>query len=276
MPRPLTHSQLATAGEPATPCTRMVWRMAVLALLLCFRPPMAHANGSWSGDFVLTIRGSGSDELAVPRLPGGKARATWDVNRTVRGRMVLDRMFKGSGIAGTADGRNLDRFETWIAARPQVIDMEVDDHGTYFGIVSSGHPAQDKTVFKCPVPDERRPTGQLRSSILQFDKRQGSWTLEIGRMIHRCATSTLRTPQFGPPSWSSRPPFEQRPNAHELEFEIWHGLYPLDEYHQMTGPYRDGDTELVLTRDFTFHWARGLSAKAPVPARFELVLRKSP
>ncbi len=95
-------------------------------------------------------------------------------------------------------------------------------------------------------------------------------------MIHRCTTSTLRTLQLGPPSWSSRAPFEQRPYAHELAFEIWHGLLPLDEYHRMTGPYTEGATELVLSRDFTFHWARGLSAKAPVPGKLELVLRKPP
>lgn len=274
---PSVHHRVAVdAGHPCkTTCRPVAWRLLV-AVLLALPLLLARAKESWSGDFVLTIKGRGSDELAVPRLPGGKARASWDVDRTVRGRMVLDRMFKGSGIAGTPDGRNLERFETWVATSTQVIEMEVNDHGSFFGIVSSGHPALDKTVFRCPEPEARHPNGRLRASILQFDKLKGTWTLETGRMIHRCATSTLRTPQYGPPSWSSRPPFEQRPYAHELEFEIWQGFYPLTEFHWMTGPHTEGATELVLSRDFTFHWARGLSAKAPVPGRLDLVLRKQP
>lgn len=262
----------------APPAGRSARKLAIaLALaLLWFGGSWAWAQGSWSGDFVLTIKGSGVNEVAVAPLPGGKARMTWAVERSARGRIVLDRMFKGAGIARTPDSRNTDRYETWVASGAQPLEMVVNDHGTFYGFIPSGHVALDETNYRCPMPDARHPTGQVRSGILQFDRLTGTWSFETGRMIHRCATSKLRTPKHGPPDWLAKAPFDLLSNAFELEFEIWHGLDPLDEFHLMTGKYAEGASELVLSRRFTFNWSSPFTEKAPVHGVLELVLRKSP
>jgi hypothetical protein len=247
----------------------------LIALLLpvFLQPGAATPRPMWSGDFTITMTGDGRAEkpLGTTRMA-----VTWHVDRVARGRIVLDRMFKGGGIAGTPSTRDTMRYETWIANLAQPLELVVRDTGTYFGPTPNPrHIALDVSRHTCPAPDGAAPRAQVRSGILQFDKVQGTWTLETPRMIARCETGTLRTPKAGPPEWMARSPFRIESNSLQLEFEVWHRLAPLPEWDRMTGPYREGQDEIVLTRSFTFQWMHPLTERpAPVHAELVLVLRR--
>lgn len=274
---PGTH-RLRSSAPLLHPDTR--WLILALLLSLLSFSRAAESKESWSGDFTLIIKGSGSTELEMKGVPGGKARTTWNVDRAARGRIVLDRMFKGGGIAGTPDTRNTERYETWIADSKQSLELDINDSGTYFGFFSDNKRVTlDEIHYRCPEPDERHPTGQVRSGILQLDRQTRTYTFETPRMIHRCATSMLRTPKHGPAAWMAKAPFNLFSNAFELEFEVWHGLNLLEAWSRMTGPYHENATELVLSRKFVFDWSNPLldaQRRAPVEGQLQLVLRKSP
>lgn len=256
------------------------WACSALALWVWLGVAQpAAAKDSWSGELTLTIKGSGNVQYPIKEMPGGKSRVSWQVDRVARGRIVLDRMFKGGGIAGTPDTRNTDRYETWIADRAQPLELTIDDRGEYFGFIAPQRVALDQIRFQCPMPDERHPTGQVRSGILQFDRQAGTFQFETPRLIHRCATSHLRTPKHGPADWMAKPPFDIRSNAFELQFDVWHGLAPNEEWRVIKGRFAEGDTELVLSRRIVFQWMNPfLTADRPAPAegQLQLVLRKTP
>ncbi|MGE3617016.1 MAG: hypothetical protein AB7L66_14190 [Gemmatimonadales bacterium] len=44
----------------------------------------------------------------------------------------------------------------------------------------------------------------------------------------------------------------------------------------ITGPFKKGDTEIVMSRKLTFRWGTPLEEKSPVEAELTLVLRKRP
>lgn len=235
---------------------------------------------SWSGDFVLTIKGSGDKQYPVKGLPGGNARVTWNVDRVARGRIYLDRVMKRGGIAGTPDTHNAERYESWVGDRPQLLDLQVNDYGTYFGFVGPQRVAFEETRYKCPMPDERRKTGQVRASILQFDRQQGTFTFETPRMIHRCATSKVRTPKHGPADWMEKAPFNVLPYEFELEFDVWKGLSLYeDHWTRLQGKHAEGRNEVDLSRTLVFDWPNpflNAQNRAPIKVDLQLVLRKSP
>lgn len=271
---------MSSPPVPLNRCQRPRRTLALLAAMAALGVSTAAvAKETWSGELTLTLKGSGNREYPVKEMPGGKSRVSWNVDRLAQGRIVLDRMFKGGGIAGTPDTRNTDRYETWIADRAQPLELTVRDEGQYYGFIAPQRVALDEIRFQCPVPDERHRVGQVRSGILQFDRQAGTYQFETPRLIHRCATSHLRTPKHGPADWMARPPFDIRSNAFELEFDVWHGLNPSDEWRVLKGSYTEGATELVLSRRIVFQWMNPfLTAErpAPVEAQLQLVLRKSP
>lgn len=264
------------AGTGALPARLPIQRPVIaLILTILLQARAATAQPTWSGDFVLTIKGSGQVGKVVNGIP---MHSTWMVDRVARGRIVLDRMFKGGGIAGTPETRDTTRYETWIANSRQPLDMVVRDTGTYYG--PSGTPTQiglDVARFTCPAADARPGAGQVRSGILQFDRVKGTFALETPRMFTRCETSVVRTPKKGPPDWMAKAPYDILTNKVEIEFEVWHRLVPLPAWNVMTGPWTEGQTELVLSRSFTFQWMQPLTGvAAPVQAELQLVLRKAP
>ena len=250
----------------------------LIALLLpvLLQTKVAASKPAWTGDFTLTVRGGGTIEERLPA--GGKMQVTWKVDRVARGRIVLDRMFKGGGIAGTPNTRDTLRYETWIADSRQPIEMLVNDSATYFGpIASPRNITLDVARYRCPAQGESDPKAQVRSSILQFDVEQGSYAFESPRIFSRCDVSYLRTPKQGPPEWMAKAPFDLESRPVDLEFEMIHKMNPLDEWRVMKGTFTKGATEIVLTRSFTFEWMHPIAGrKAPVTAELQLVLRRTP
>ncbi len=231
---------------------------------------------SWVGDFTLTITGSG--KIQEPLSNGRTMSVTWKVDRVATGRIVLDRSFKGAGIAGASNSRDTLRYESWIANTRQPLTMQVRDSGTYAGPAGSPRNiALDVARYTCPAKDAPERPGQVRSAILQFDRELGSYAFEAPRLFSRCETSYLRTPTSGPPEWMARAPFDLAAGPIELEFEMVHKLVPLESWRLMTGPLPPDARELVLSRRFTFQWMHPLSAgTAPVQAELQLVLRRAP
>jgi hypothetical protein len=250
----------------------------LIALLLpvLLQTKVAAPKPAWTGDFTLTVRGSGTIDERLSA--GGKMQVTWKVDRVARGRIVLDRMFKGGGIAGTPNTRDTLRYETWIADSRQPIEMLVNDSATYFGpIAAPKHIALDVARYRCPAQGESDLMAQVRSSILQFDFDQGSYAFESPRFLSRCDVSYLRTPKQGPPEWMAKAPFDLESGPVDFQFEMVHKMNPLDEWRVMTGRFAKGATEVVLSRSFTFEWMHPIAGRpALVTAELQLVLRRSP
>ena len=244
----------------------------VVALLQAGAP----AKPMWSGELTLTIRGNGTLEEPLPGV--GKLRTTWKVARTAAGRVVLDHMFKGGGIARTPNTRDTLRYETWIADASQALVMQVSDTGTYYGpIPGSGLSVTlDLTRIACPTRTAKARAGQIRSSILQFDYEKGTYTWETPRLFTVCDLTTTRAPKLGPPAWVNKPPFELESDTLPLEYEMVHNLSWPDEWYHVTGSFKKGDTEIVVSRAFEFSWRHPLSKPAPVNAELVLVLRRTP
>ena len=157
---------------------------------------------SWTGELTLTMKGHGTVEKTLST--GVRMQVTWKVDRVARGTVVLDRMFKGGGIAGTPNTRDTVRYETWIANSRQPLVMEVNDTATYFGPV--GTPKQialDVARYRCPAADARDPAGQLRSSILQFDYEKGTYSFEarLGCSIAAKRVTSERPNVVRPSGW---------------------------------------------------------------------------
>ncbi len=249
--------------------------MIVLLLSVLLQSHAATAKPAWVGDLTLTMKGSGTIEERLAM--GGSMKVTWNVARIATGRVVLDRSFKGGGIAGTPNTRDTLRYETWIADSRQPLTMQVRDTGTYFGPVGGGRNiALDDVRYTCPAKDTPGAVGQIRSSILQLDFEKGTYAFESPRLFMRCETSYLRMPKQGPPAWLARTPFELVPGPIDVEFEMIAKLNPLQEWRTMTGSFVKGATEIVLSRTFDFQWMHPIAGRAaPVRADLQLVLRKA-
>jgi len=102
---------------------RGLW--ALLPALAC-ASSLTQSGGPLTGDLTLTVKGQGS-------FDDGTIKATWNVNRVARATVLLDRMFRGGGIAGTRDTRNTERYETWVANRSQPAHLDIDDSGEFDG-----------------------------------------------------------------------------------------------------------------------------------------------
>ncbi len=240
----------------------------LLAVMFQTKPPVP--KPMWTGELTLTLKGNGTIEEPYPKI--GKRRVTWKVDRTARGRVVLDHMFKGGGIAGTPSTRDTVRYETWIANAAQPLDLQVSDTGTYYGPTPSGAIALDLIRITCPTTTPNARPGQIRSSILQFDYEKGTYSWETPRLFTTCNQSHLRTLLENP----NRKPFELVSGPVALEYEIVHQHDPLEAWAHVNGTFKKGDTEIVLSRTFEFRWQHPIVAKAPVKAELVLVLRKTP
>jgi len=236
----------------------------------------AAATPMWAGDLTLTIKGNGTIEQPYPTI--GKRRVTWKVDRAARGRVVLDKMFKGGGIAGTPNTRDTVRYETWIANASQPLEMTVRDTGTYYGPIPGAglQVTLDVMRITCPTTSPKARPGQIRSSILQLDYEKGTYTWETPRLFTACDQSDLRTPKLGPPAWMSRPPFELRSPPVELEYEMGHQTSMFNDWRQISGTFSKGATEIVLSRTIDLAWQHPLDVKAPVKAELTLVLKRLP
>jgi len=245
----------------------------VLAALLQVKPPAP--TPMWTGELTLTIKGNGTIEQPYPKI--GKQRVTWSVNRSARGRVVLDKMFKGGAIAGTPNTRDTVRYETWIANASQPLDMLVGDTGTYYGPIPGAglSVTLDLLRISCPTTTPKARAGQIRSSILQFDYEKGTYTWEAPRLITACDQSHMRTPKLGPPAWMNKAPFDLLSTPVELEYEMIYQMNWPDEWVRMMGTFPKGSTEIVLSRTFDFSWRHPLDMKAPVKAELVLVIRKT-
>lgn len=224
---------------------------------------------NWSGDFTLTIRGE--DKLDKPPI-----RASWKVDRVARGRIVLDRMFKGAGLARTENSRDTSRYETWVADSSQPAEIRVNDSGTFYGPFFNPKKIRLDTIeWTCPARSAPGAKGQVRSSILQFDYVKGTYTLEAPRIYTNCDTFTRREFVQGPPEWTGQPPLMLEKGM-DPAFEVIHRLVAPAEWTRITGPFRAGQTEIVLSRKFPFEWPlQTESYRAPLDAELTLVLRKS-
>ncbi|HEX4936433.1 MAG TPA: hypothetical protein VFV33_24800, partial [Gemmatimonadaceae bacterium] len=214
-------------------------------------------------------------EEPSPRI--GRRRTTWKVDRVANGRVVLDRMFKGAGLSRTPNRNDTLRYETWIADASQPLEMQVSDTGTYYGPIPGAGLAVtlDLTRITCPTKTSKARPAQIRSSILQFDYEQGTYTWETPRLITACDESTLRTPKLGSADWMAKAPFDIASDPVPLEFEMVHRLTWPDEWYRVTGPFTKGDTEIVLSRSFDFTWNNPIAKPAPVKGELVLVLRRT-
>lgn len=225
---------------------------------------------TWSGAFTITIEGGG-----IATGPG-PSTGKWNIAREAKGTIVLDRTFRGAGIARTPDSKNLDRYETWIADTKQPIEMRIHDLVTVRGPLFAKNEIRFDTIrYHCPQDPsstEWQP-GKVGSAILQVDHKTGKFEFDMPRFYARAQTYFKRDFVEGPKSWTSQKPIVK--DEEEYEFEIIHGLVQPKEWFKLTGPFRPDQKEIVIERKFTFGPPLGSSIlNQKVPAAFKLVLRK--
>jgi len=240
-----------------------------LVLALACTSALAQAGGAWTGDLTLTIKGQG-------RLDDGTVKASWSVNRVARATVVLERMFRGGGIAGTPDTRNAERYETWVADRSQPAQLDIDDRGEFDGPFF--HPRnhrRDTMRWTCPSKTQPRP-GQLRASILQIDHQQGTVTWEVPRIFTACDLYVRFDFHKGLPDFV-RNGTRMNEDGVDPAFEVVHRLNAPKAWWHLTVPFKEGQTEVVLSRKLRFEWPlRTEGHRAPLDGELTLVLRKSP
>lgn len=240
-----------------------------LLLALASASALAQAGGQWTGDLTLTIKGQG-------RFDDGTIKANWNVDRVARATVVLERMFRGGGIAGTRDTRNTERYETWVANRSQPAQLDIDDSGEFDGPMF--HPKnyrRDSMRWTCPSKAKPRP-GELRASILQIDHHEGTVTWEVPRIFSACDKYVRFDFHKGLPDFVKNG-VQMNEDGVELQFEVVHRLNSPKEWWHLTVPFKEGQTEVVLSRKLRFEWPlRTESRRAPLDGDLTLVLRKSP
>ncbi len=236
-------------------------------------PVRAHAQpsaGTWRGDFTITIKGSG-------RVANELIKATWTVDRMAAGTIVLDRTFRGGAIAGTPNTRDTSRYESWIANAKRPITMQVHDSGTFYGpLFSPKNIRLDTQRWTCPAAGSSDASGKVASAILQFDYQAGTFTFETPRFYAKCDLYHRREFVKGPPEWMAKAPV-MLSSPVDVEFEIIHQLMQPAEWFKISGPFKAGQTEIVLTRTFPFKWPlqTEMFPGGALDAQLVLVLRKT-
>jgi len=244
-----------------------MWIASVAALVLLQTNLPA---STWSGEFTLTIKGQG-------RVANNVINATWKVDRVARGTLVLDRTFRGAGIAGTPSARDTARYEAWVTDRRRPITMQVNDSGTFYGpLFSRDNIRQDTQRWQCPAKGSPDAAGQVASAILQFDYEKGTFTFESPRLFARCDLYFRRDFLKGPKETVPKPSIMLEDRV-DVAFEIIHRLNQPDEWRVMTGSFKPGQTEIVLSRTFPFTWPlqTEMFPGGKLEAELVLVLRKS-
>jgi hypothetical protein len=255
----------ARDGRPRSRSNRL-W--GVVLALFC-ASAAAQTGGAWTGELTLTIKGQGS-------FDDGTLKANWNVDRVARATVVLDRMFRGGGIAGTRDTRNTERYETWVATRSQPAQLVIDDSGEFDGpLFDPRNYRRDTMRWTCPSRTAPRP-GELRASILQIDHHEGTVTWEVPRIFTACDKYFRFDFHKGLPNFV-RNGTQMNEEGVELAFEVVHRLTSPKEWWHLTVPFKAGQTEVVLSRPLRFEWPlRTESRRAPLDGELTLVLRKSP
>jgi hypothetical protein len=244
--------------------------VATLLFSILLQPHAVAQPPSWSGELVLTVKGSGAKEITAQR-----ARITYQVDRMARGRILLNRTFKGAALAGMPDGRDTTRYESWIGARRQPLDMVVSDSGTYHG-PQFGFTGLDTRRYLCPAPDTPPDRSEVGPSILQFDYATSTYIWEVPRIVTRCLIREMRRAVAGPASYMSRPPWPLVTDSLPVAFDIMQLLSRHGEWYRLTGSFTKGATELVLSRSFTAYWpVAWVDKQAPLQVELVLVLKKS-
>ncbi len=227
-------------------------------------------TGTWRGDFTITIKGSG-------RVANELIKATWNVDRQATGTIVLDRAFRGGAIAGTPNTRDTSRYESWIANTKRPITMQVHDSGTFYGpLFSPKNIRFDTQRWTCPAAGSSDASGKVASATLQFDYQAGTFTFETPRFYAKCDVYDRREFVKGPPEWMAKAPVMLSSGV-DLEFEIIHRLVQPAEWFKISGPFKAGQTEIVLTRTFPFKWPlqTEMFPGGALDAQLVLVLRKT-
>lgn len=227
---------------------------------------VAQANPVWSGEFVLRITGEGKSK-------SGPFSGTWKIDREAKGKFVLDRSFKGAGIARTEDPKNEARYTAWIANRRQPATLKFDDHITLRGPLHSAKEIRfDTWQYQFPIPGKSTSdAGEVASAILQIDSVKGTYTLESPRIYAAARSYFKRVFVEGPPKWVATKPFVQ--DEVDLQFDIIGGLNSPTEWTKMSGPFKPGQREIVLTRKLPFTAPLATMPAAKLNAEIVCVLK---
>lgn len=185
---------------------------------------------------------------------------------------MLDHSFAGAGIARTTDPKNEARYSAWIADSKQPAELKVHDKVWVYGPLFSPQEIRDDvTTYDCPIEGEGFAAGKVASAILQIDHQAGTFTLEAPRIYAKGNTRFIRKFVKGPPKWVATKPLDRTDT--NIEFEIVTGLSHETWYH-MSGPFKEGQTEIDLSRKVDFKVNLGASIKSPsVTGELKLVLK---
>lgn len=213
-----------------------------LALVLSTGFNLSYA-GSWSGDFTFVFKSEG-------KAAKNKSTGYWKVDREAKGTITLDQRIEGAGIAGTTDSYNKVRYESWVSIK-RPIEMRIkDEFGMKGPLFAPDEIRRDTTRLTCPPNGEGWQKGKVGSPILQFDRKEGTFTFESPRIFAKTHMYFKREFISGPPKWMANPTLIKEQD--EIEFEMIHELGQPTEWFKISGPLKEGQTQVVLSRKFPF------------------------
>jgi hypothetical protein len=199
--------------------------------------------GSWSGDFTFVFKSEG-------KAAKHKSTGYWKVDREAKGTITLDQRIEGAGIAGTTDSSNEARYESWISIK-RPIEMRIkDEFGLKGPLFAPNEIRRDTTRLTCPPNGEGWQRGNVGSPILQFDRKQGTFMFESPRIFAKTHMYFRREFISGPPKWMANPTLIKEQD--DIEFEMIHELGQPTEWFKISGPFKEGQAEVVLSRKFPF------------------------
>lgn len=242
---------------------------ASLAAMVLASSPAVLAE-SWSGEFHIRISGKG-------KLKGkGYEQGEWLIDREAKGTITVDRKIAGGAIAGTPDTNNTDRYESWISNSKLPYQIRVNDKILVVGpLFNPNNIRRDTWMYQTPIEKSQLwQEGKVGSSTLQLDLKESKFVFESPRFEATTRKYFQREFIIGPKSWTSRKPLLE--DKSELGFEIIHGLNQPKEWFRISGAFKAGQKEIVLTRRFPF--TVPLASTFPgqkLDAELKLVLKKT-
>lgn len=228
-------------------------------------------SDTWTGDFVITIRGKGRVDKPKPSW------ADWDINRESRGTIIFDRTFKGAAIARTEDSKNLERYETWLADKHYAAQIKAHDAVHLYGPLFEAHNHRfDTSIFNCPPKSAPTPDGwqkaEIMLPILQLDYGKNEFLFEMPTIYGKGHVSEVRKFVKGDKKWTSTKPHEQIRDV--LDFSMITGLNAGDDWAYIRGSFKKGQDTIDLSRKFTIKAKVGMLEPNPLQAEIKLVLKR--
>ncbi len=239
--------------------------MLALALLTILSTPAER----WTGEFTFIIKGEGTDK--------GKfnSTASWKVHREARGTYTLDRLIRGSVIAGSPDNRNETRYASWLPNLNAPFRLKINDRiQERSPLFNPNEIRSDVQTYSCPPAPSDDMNGRFSAGALQIDATNGTYTVDFPPLRAKTHMKFRRDFVSGPPNWMAKKPIIQEET--DVAYDMFSNLLREDQWWLLRGKFAPGQTEIRLSRKFPRAFRVSLSGlfREYLAGELVLVLKK--